>query len=103
MFCSCFLVLCIFIFACTSVALLPPGESPIAVSNNNNNNNSNNNNNNNNRWQEYRQGYVRNDLDGSIYHLTDLVTRKRTGVIEENHPNLSQNSLFRISFEPGAF
>ena len=30
------LVLCIFIFVCTSVGLLPPGESPIAVSNNNN-------------------------------------------------------------------
>ena len=30
-------VLCIFIFVCTSVGLLPPGESPIAVSNNNNN------------------------------------------------------------------
>jgi hypothetical protein len=29
--CSCF-VLCIFIFVCTSVGLLPPGESPIAVS-----------------------------------------------------------------------
>ena len=29
-------VLCIFIFVCTSVGLLPPGESPIAVSNNNN-------------------------------------------------------------------
>ena len=27
-------VLCIFIFVCTSVGLLPPGESPIAVSNN---------------------------------------------------------------------
>jgi hypothetical protein len=25
-------VLCIFIFVCTSVGLLPPGESPIAVS-----------------------------------------------------------------------
>jgi hypothetical protein len=39
MFCSysCFVVivvLCIFIFVCTSVGLLPPGESPIAVSNN---------------------------------------------------------------------
>jgi hypothetical protein len=31
-------VLCIFISVCTSVGLLPPGESPIAVSNNNNNN-----------------------------------------------------------------
>jgi hypothetical protein len=44
-FCSCFVViviLCIFIFVCTSVGLLPPGESPIAVSNNNNNNNNNN-------------------------------------------------------------
>jgi hypothetical protein len=42
MFCSCFVVivvLCIFIFVCISVGLLPPGESPIAVSNNNNNNN----------------------------------------------------------------
>jgi hypothetical protein len=29
------LVLCIFIFVCTRVGLLPPGESPIAVSNNN--------------------------------------------------------------------
>ena len=29
-------VLCIFIFVCTSVGLLPPGESPTAVSNNNN-------------------------------------------------------------------
>jgi hypothetical protein len=37
MFSSCFVVLCIFIFVCTSVGLLPPGESPIAVSNNNNN------------------------------------------------------------------
>jgi hypothetical protein len=27
-----FIVLCIFIFVCTSVGLLPPGESPIAVS-----------------------------------------------------------------------
>jgi hypothetical protein len=44
MFCGCFVVivvLCIFIFVCTSVGLLPPGESPIAVSNNNNNNNNN--------------------------------------------------------------
>jgi hypothetical protein len=35
MFCSCFVVivvLCIFIFVCTSVGLLPPGESPTAVS-----------------------------------------------------------------------
>jgi hypothetical protein len=39
LFCSYFVVLCIFIFVCTSVALLPPGESPIAVNNNNNNNN----------------------------------------------------------------
>jgi uncharacterized membrane protein YccF (DUF307 family) len=42
MFCSCFVVtvvLCISIFVCTSVGLLPPGESPIAVNNNNNNNN----------------------------------------------------------------
>jgi hypothetical protein len=38
----------IFIFVCTNVGLLPPGESPIAVNNNNINNNSNNNNNNNN-------------------------------------------------------
>jgi hypothetical protein len=46
MFCSCFVVivvLCIFIFVCTSVGLLPPGESPNAVSNSNNNNNNNNN------------------------------------------------------------
>jgi hypothetical protein len=28
----CFVVMCIFIFVCTSVGLLPPGESPIAVS-----------------------------------------------------------------------
>jgi hypothetical protein len=35
MFCSCFVVLCIFIFVCTCVGLLPPGENPIAVSNNN--------------------------------------------------------------------
>ena len=28
----------IFIFVCTSVGLLPPGESPIAVSSNNNSN-----------------------------------------------------------------
>jgi hypothetical protein len=42
LFCSYFVVLCfvvivvlcIFIFVCTSVELLPPGESPIAVSNN---------------------------------------------------------------------
>jgi hypothetical protein len=33
-----FVLLCIFIFVCTSVGLLPPGESPIAVSNNHNNN-----------------------------------------------------------------
>jgi hypothetical protein len=32
MFCSCFVILYIFIFVCTSVGLLPPGESPIAVS-----------------------------------------------------------------------
>jgi hypothetical protein len=38
----CFVVvLCIFIFVCTSVGILPPGESPIAVSNNNSNNNNN--------------------------------------------------------------
>jgi hypothetical protein len=30
-FCSCFVVLSIFIFVCTCVGLLPPGESPIAV------------------------------------------------------------------------
>jgi hypothetical protein len=38
-FCSFFVVivvLCIFTFVCTSVGLLPPGESPNAVSNNNN-------------------------------------------------------------------
>jgi hypothetical protein len=47
MFCSCFVVtvvLRIFIFVCTSVGLLPQGESPIAASSNNNNNNNNNNN-----------------------------------------------------------
>jgi hypothetical protein len=41
MFCSFFVVivvLCIFIFVCTSVGLLPPGERPIAVSNNHINN-----------------------------------------------------------------
>ena len=46
MFCSCFVVIVvlrIFIFVCTSVGLLPPGESPIAISSNNNNNNNNNN------------------------------------------------------------
>jgi hypothetical protein len=34
LFCSFFvvIVLCIFIFVCTSVGLLPPGESPVAVS-----------------------------------------------------------------------
>jgi hypothetical protein len=32
MFFLCFVVLCIFIFVCTSVGLLPPGESPNAVS-----------------------------------------------------------------------
>ena len=44
MFCSfvIIVVLCIFIFVCTSVGLLLPGECPIAVSNNNNNNNNNN-------------------------------------------------------------
>jgi hypothetical protein len=44
MFCcySSFVVFCIFIFVCTSVGLLPLGESPIAVNNNNNNNNNNN-------------------------------------------------------------
>jgi hypothetical protein len=41
MFCICSVVLGIFIFVCTSVGLLPPGESPIAVNNNNNNNNNN--------------------------------------------------------------
>ena len=39
----CFVVLCIFIFVCTSVGLLPPGESPIAVSSSSSNNNNNNN------------------------------------------------------------
>ena len=34
MFCSCFVVLCIFVFVCTSVGLLPPSESPIAVTSN---------------------------------------------------------------------
>jgi hypothetical protein len=41
MLCSFFfvrVVLCIFIFVCTSVGLLPPGESLIAVINNNNSN-----------------------------------------------------------------
>jgi hypothetical protein len=36
MFCSCF----VYLYFCTSVGLLPPGESPIAVSNNNNKNTS---------------------------------------------------------------
>ena len=31
LFCSCFVVLSIFIFVCTTVGLLPPDESPIAV------------------------------------------------------------------------
>jgi hypothetical protein len=50
LFCSYFVVLCvlcfvlcIFIFVCTGAGLLPPGESPIAVSDNSNNNNNNNN------------------------------------------------------------
>ena len=30
--CSCFVLLCIFIFVCTSVVLLPPGESPSSSS-----------------------------------------------------------------------
>ena len=37
-FCSCLVVivvLCVFIFVCTSVGLPPPSESPVAVSNNN--------------------------------------------------------------------
>jgi hypothetical protein len=38
LFC-CYSFLCTFIFVCTSVGLLPPCESPIAVSNSNNNNN----------------------------------------------------------------
>jgi hypothetical protein len=41
LFCSYFVVivvLCIFIFVCTSVGLLPSGVSRIAVNNNNNNN-----------------------------------------------------------------
>jgi hypothetical protein len=49
LFCSCFVVivvLCIFIFVCSSVGLLPLGESPIAVSSSSSNNNNNNNNNN---------------------------------------------------------
>ena len=41
--CYRFVVLCIFIFVCTSVGLLPPGESPIAVSSSSSNNNNNNN------------------------------------------------------------
>jgi hypothetical protein len=45
MFCSCFVILRIFIFVCTSVEQLPLGGSPIAVNNNNNNNTNNNNNN----------------------------------------------------------
>jgi hypothetical protein len=52
MFCSFFVVivlLCIFIFVCTSVGLLPPGESPIAVSSSSSSSNNNNNNNNNNK------------------------------------------------------
>jgi hypothetical protein len=50
LFCSYFVivVLCIFIFVCTSVELLPPGESPIAVSSSSSSSNNNNNNNNNN-------------------------------------------------------
>jgi hypothetical protein len=36
---SCFVILCIFIFVCTSVGLLPPGESPTPVNNNDINNN----------------------------------------------------------------
>jgi hypothetical protein len=39
-----FVVLCIFIFVCTSVGLLPPGESPIAVSSSSSSSNNNNNN-----------------------------------------------------------
>ena len=39
LFCSYFVVLCIFIFVCTSVGLLPPGESPIAVSSSSNSSN----------------------------------------------------------------
>jgi hypothetical protein len=34
-FVLCTFVSCTFVFVCTSVGLLPPGESPIAVSNNN--------------------------------------------------------------------
>jgi flagellar basal body-associated protein FliL len=48
-------VLCIFIFFCTSVGLLPPGESPIAVSNDDDDddNNNNNNNNDNNKYKMF--------------------------------------------------
>jgi hypothetical protein len=45
MFCICFVVivvLCIFIFVCTNVELLPPGESPIAVSSSSSSSNNNN-------------------------------------------------------------
>jgi hypothetical protein len=38
----CFVVLCIFIFVYTSVGLLPPGESPVAVSSSSSSNNNNN-------------------------------------------------------------
>jgi hypothetical protein len=38
----------IFIFVCTSVGLLPPGESPIAVSNHDDDDDDDDNNNNNN-------------------------------------------------------
>ena len=73
MFCSCFVVLCIFIFVCTSVGLLPPGESPIAISNNNNNINNNNNNNN-----------------SHIYHVycsTGIVYSSTVSYLIQIHPN----------------
>ena len=42
LFCSYFVVLCIFIFVCTSIGPLPPGESPIAVSSSSSSSNSSN-------------------------------------------------------------
>jgi hypothetical protein len=64
-FCSCFVVivvLCIPIFVCTSVGLLPPGESPIAASSSSSSSSSNNNNNNNNNNNKAVAHYKRTEI-----------------------------------------
>ena len=98
MFCSCFVVknvLYFFIFVCTSVGLLPPGESPIAV-----NNNIINNNNDNNKQQQQQQ----HSPNEKTLHPPKKLKSSTTALRNFRDNDISgQNALFTNNYSHGYF